>query len=86
MTIARSIGGHQHGLGADVVGFVDGAWTWDLPASCWQRLHAAARRAGLEYLDFEQPHLQAYGFNAAKLKRGPEATADWLIWLEAKHG
>jgi hypothetical protein len=28
------------------------------PESVWQRLHAAARRHGLEPLSFEKPHLQ----------------------------
>ncbi|MCA1494595.1 M15 family metallopeptidase [Ensifer sp. NBAIM29] len=63
---------HQYGLAVDVVGFVDGAWTWDLPDSVWRRMHDLGAAHGLERLGFETPHLQL-----ADLKIGDLMDGDW---------
>ena len=63
---------HQYGLAADFVGYVNGAWTWDLPNTTWARLHAIGAMHGLERLGFETPHLQLAGLKMAELMDG-----DW---------
>lgn len=72
---------HQHGLAADLVGWVDGKWTWDLPDKEWRLLGTLAKREGLEQLDIEQPHVQLVGFDWKKLARGPYDDAEWEAWL-----
>jgi peptidoglycan LD-endopeptidase CwlK len=64
---------HQYGLAVDFVGHVNGNWTWDLPQSTWNRLHAFGAAHGLERLGFETPHLQVTGLTSGDLM---EADAD----------
>lgn len=63
---------HQYGLAADIVGHVNGGWTWDLPAATWTKMHAIGRSHGLERLGFETPHLQV-----EDLQIGQLADGDW---------
>lgn len=49
---------HNFGMAADLCGFVDGHWTWDLPDSAWRTMAAFGKTWGLETLSFERPHLQ----------------------------
>lgn len=52
---------HQFGLGADLVLFVNGQWTWsgdgELGAH-WRRLPELAREVGLRSLSWEAPHVE----------------------------
>jgi len=61
---------HQYGVAVDFVGHVDGNWTWDLPQSTWNRLHAFGAAHGLERLGFETPHLQVTGLTSGDLMDG----------------
>lgn len=63
---------HQHGLAVDIVGHVDGKFTWELPDATWRRLHQIGAAHGLERLGFETPHLQLAGLRIAELMEG-----DW---------
>lgn len=52
---------HQFGLGADLVLFVNGQWTWssDGPlADHWRRLPKLAAELGLRSLTWEAPHVE----------------------------
>lgn len=52
---------HQYGLGADLVLFVNGQWTWsDVGplAEHWKRLPLLAEEAGLRTLKWEAPHVE----------------------------
>jgi hypothetical protein len=73
---------HQYGLAVDIVGFVDGKWTWDLPDATWQRMHAIGAAHGLERLGFETPHLQLADLRIGALMEGelPGARAGKLTW------
>jgi peptidoglycan LD-endopeptidase CwlK len=75
---------HQFGKAVDMVGYVNGKWTWDLPAIRWKELGLSARRHGLTQLSFEQPHLQPLGWNWRNEKEGPDGEDEWLAWLLAK--
>jgi peptidoglycan L-alanyl-D-glutamate endopeptidase CwlK len=64
---------HQYGMAADIVLFLDGKWTWDQTGSLgdmWAQFHQLAHNAGLELLDFEQPHVQLAGYELSKLHAG----------------
>ena len=59
VTYARAGESHHNcGMAADLCGFVDGLWTWDLPDSAWRMMAAFGKTWGLESLSFERPHLQ----------------------------
>lgn len=65
---------HQYGLAADVVGYVDGQWTWEMPAEAWAHLHAFGKTYGLQPLKFEMPHLQwPWPLAAAQAGHYPDA-------------
>jgi hypothetical protein len=52
---------HQFGLGADLVLFVNGQWTWSSDGALgahWKRLPELAREAGLRSLSWEAPHVE----------------------------
>lgn len=72
---------HQFGDGVDFVGWVNSAWTWDLPARIWKRYGEIAAAEGLVQLSFEQPHVQPAGWDWRSLTAGPQNTTDWLDWL-----
>ncbi len=61
---------HQYGLAVDIVGFVDGSWTWDLPDATWKRMHEIGAGHGLERLGFETPHLQLADLKIGALMEG----------------
>lgn len=69
---------HQYGLAVDIVGFVNGNWTWDLPTATWKRMHAIGADNGLEHLSFETPHLQVANLDIHDLMQGawPEGGDD----------
>lgn len=58
---------HQHRLAFDCVPVVSGKLLWDAGHSEWQLLHDCARKAGLERLSWELPHLQMPGVNINEL-------------------
>lgn len=73
---------HQHGLGVDLVFWVNDTWTWDEPIrGGWAHLHTLAHAHGLEPLSFEKPHLQVRDFRWQTLPVGPQDDAGWLDWL-----
>jgi hypothetical protein len=74
---------HQWGHAADLVGFVNGRWTWDIPKGDWLALGVAAKRHGLETLSFEKPHIQTPDFRGHG-KIGPMDDAGWLAWLKSR--
>lgn len=77
---------HQYGLAADIVGQVNGAWTWALPEDVWQTMHAFARTWGLAPLSFEQPHVELAGIRLAELRAGrmpPNGDAEWAAIVRA---
>lgn len=79
---------HQYGLAVDMVLFIDGKWTWDLPRDkpgCWDLYHAIAKERGLVPLSFEKPHIQVKAFDHKLLDRGPADEAGWLEWLKARY-
>lgn len=52
---------HQYGLGADLVLFVNGQWTWSDAgplAEHWKRLPSLAQEFGLRTLKWEAPHVE----------------------------
>jgi hypothetical protein len=52
---------HQYGLGADLVLFVNGQWTWSDAGPLgehWQRLPSLAKEFGLRTLKWEAPHVE----------------------------
>ncbi|MEO6276291.1 D-alanyl-D-alanine carboxypeptidase family protein [Roseateles sp.] len=52
---------HQFGLGADLVLFVNGQWTWSsdgVLAEHWRRLPELAAEVGLRSLSWEAPHVE----------------------------
>lgn len=52
---------HQFGLGADLVLFINGQWTWSdagLLSDHWKRLPQLAADAGLRTLSWEAPHVE----------------------------
>lgn len=52
---------HQYGLGADLVLFVNGQWTWSSAGPLgahWQRLPELAKEVGLRSLSWEAPHVE----------------------------
>jgi hypothetical protein len=52
---------HQYGLGADLVLFVNGQWTWSGDGALgehWKRLPQLARDVGLRSLSWEAPHVE----------------------------
>lgn len=70
---------HQYGLAADIVGFVDGRWTWDMPPEAWAHLHAFGKTYGLRPLSFERPHLE-WPWPLAELQGGhfpPDGDQSW---------
>lgn len=76
---------HQYGLAVDIVGFVDGNWTWDLPDATWTRMHAIGAAHGLERLGFETPHLQLADLKIGALMEGdfpPGGDASWRSNME----
>ncbi|MDB5967822.1 MAG: Peptidoglycan-binding domain 1 protein [Hydrocarboniphaga sp.] len=80
---------HQFGLGADLVLFDNGAWSWDTAgprAPWWARMQALGREAGLAPLDFEKPHLQLAGLSSNDFADGvypPAGDDDWSEHLAA---
>lgn len=60
---------HNYGLAVDIVGFVGGAWTWDLPQQSWVHMQAFGKTYGLRGLSFEMPHLE-WPVNIAELRAG----------------
>ena len=80
---------HQHGMAEDWVWRVDGKWSWAPPAGrSWDEFHELATAAGLQFLHFEEPHVQLPGFSARALlegKAGYPAGGDrtWEANLEA---
>ena len=70
---------HQYGLAADIVGFVDGKWTWNLPGADWDVMHQIASELGLETLSFETPHVQLKGLKILDLMAGriPPGDESW---------
>lgn len=82
---------HQYGMAGDFVWFYDGKWSWDPPAGhSWDELHEIADKVGLEYLDWEKPHLQLKGFRGRDILSGvatfPEHEPIWAAeektWAE----
>lgn len=75
---------HQYGLGADLVLFVGGQWTWSDAGPLrahWQRLPVLARQVGLRTLTWEAPHVEwpvdlADAGGAALQAQGDEAWSD----------
>lgn len=62
---------HQYGMAADWVWWFNGAWSWAPPAGhSWDEFHALAAKAGLVWLSFEQPHVQAPNFSARDILAG----------------
>jgi len=52
---------HQFGLGADLVLFVNGQWTWSSDGGLgahWKRLPELAKEVGLRSLSWEAPHVE----------------------------
>lgn len=81
ITRARSYDSlHQWGHAADIVGFIDGRWTWDLPRGWWDVLGHLALKNGLETLSFERPHVQTPGFVKDRT-HGPLDEVGWTKWL-----
>ena len=74
---------HQWGHAADLVGHVNGSWTWNLASGYWLALATAAKRHGLETLSFEKPHVQTPDFRGHG-KIGPMDDAGWLEWLKTR--
>ncbi|HEU0217266.1 MAG TPA: D-alanyl-D-alanine carboxypeptidase family protein [Stellaceae bacterium] len=77
---------HQYGLAVDIVGFVRGNWTWDLPSANWARLHEIGAEHGLEWLSWEKPHLQLADLRIGALMEGklPDGgDASWEANIEA---
>jgi peptidoglycan L-alanyl-D-glutamate endopeptidase CwlK len=76
---------HQYGLAVDIVGFVNGGWTWELPDATWSQMHAIGAAHGLERLGFETPHLQLADLKIGALMEGdlPEGgDASWRANME----
>lgn len=77
---------HQYGLAVDIVGFVNGGWTWDLPKGLWSEMHKLGAGHGLERLGFETPHLQMADLKIKELMAGnlPDGGDDnWGANMEA---
>lgn len=50
---------HQYGLAVDFVPFVDGRWTWDVPAAEWRRLKQRATECGLAVpISWDKAHVE----------------------------
>ena len=73
---------HQYGLAVDLVGFVAGNWTWNLPDATWKRMHQIGADHGLERLGFETPHLQLAGLDVRALMRGVWPSGGDVTWRE----
>jgi peptidoglycan L-alanyl-D-glutamate endopeptidase CwlK len=76
---------HQYGLGADMVLFENGSWSWDTSGEksrWWERLHQLAREHGLEPLSWEKPHLQPPGLSITDLQAGEYPQGGDLDWAE----
>jgi len=81
---------HQWGFAEDWVWWFNGAWSWTPPGNAvdgWDLFHSFATAAGLQFLRFEQPHVQLPSFNARRLLAGtdslPPGDASWQANLEA---
>ncbi len=73
---------HQYGLAVDIVGFVGGNWTWDLPDATWKAMHDIGARYGLERLGFETPHLQLAGLKIGDLMDGDLPDGGDKSWFD----
>jgi peptidoglycan LD-endopeptidase CwlK len=80
---------HQYGLAVDFVLWLNGAWSWNsagVNAAYWDRLHTLGKKAGLEPLSFEAPHLQVAGLLIEDLRLAkfpPGGDDSWRDNLEA---
>ncbi len=71
---------HQYGLAVDLVGYVNGNWTWNLPQATWDKMHVFGAKYGLERLGFETPHLQLAGLKISGLMRGELPSGGDASW------
>ncbi len=74
---------HQYGLAVDIVGFVNGGWTWDLPEPVWAKMHELGAAHGLERLGFETPHLQLADLKIGDLMKGRWPDGGDTSWRDA---
>lgn len=75
---------HQYGLAVDIVGFVNGQWTWDLPQLAWTHMQAFGRKFGLRTLSFEAPHLE-WPWTLANLRAGIFPPGGDISWQTVVH-
>lgn len=76
---------HQYGIGADLVLFENGQWSWESGgerAAWWGRMQQVGREAGLEALSFELPHLQLAGLTISALRGGQYPAGADQCWAE----
>ena len=73
---------HQYGLAVDIVGYVDGNWTWNLSDAVWSRMHAIGASHGLERLGFETPHLQLADLRISDLMDGNWPDGNDTSWFD----
>lgn len=66
---------HQGGFARDWVWWINNAWSWAAPPGhSWDEFHQLALRAGLQFLNFEEPHVQLPGIS---MKDITERRAPW---------
>jgi hypothetical protein len=80
---------HQYGLAADFVLWINGQWSWStlgVNDHRWKRLHELGAKFGLEYNDFEKPHLQIGGVKREDLQIGKFPSDGDDLWRDNLEG